>query len=107
MEQNAEAPGDAATQNTANMVPLARVHAVLDHASRQDEGVDEQEVGENLRQSKQVQKSVQVAAALWGSDQLEWPETELDRRAVYLEREAAAAAVGALASRDDADKARN
>ena len=48
-----------------------------------------------------------MAAALWGRGQLDWPETELDRSGVYLEREAAAAAVGAPASRDDADKAHN
>jgi len=76
----------AQTQLEPNTLPLARVHAILDHMSSKDvskatgdQGRDEDESAKLLRQSSQIKGAVQVTAALWNRSLTQWPGTPVDR----------------------------
>ena len=70
-----------------NTVPLARVHAILDHMSSQevprmaaDKECDESETAKLLKQSSQIKSAVQVTASLWNRSLTHWPDTPIDRK---------------------------
>ena len=99
-----ELPEDAAdaTQkdHSPNDLSLSRVHAILDRMSKKDDKggkeaeTDEAEAEDStklLQQSVQIKSAVQVAAALWGRDKLQWPETKVDRSGDVALRETAPA----------------
>ena len=86
MEADPDTHADGTAPNTSNTIPLSRVHAVLDRATRFDgtgaTGTHDESgtEDEQLRLSEHVRCSLSVTDDLWRRDIMEWPETELNRQ---------------------------